>query len=163
MAAGRTLSPNPIGHVAVDRGTFTLRIAPPYRAALRGPEGFSHADVLFWCDQVDTDELRRVLLCPKPYKKAPAELGVFATRSPVRPNPIALTPVELLQIDIDEGFVRVPYLDAEDNSPILDIKPYHPCTDRIREVRVPEWCAHWPKWYEDSGDFAWQDEFVSAE
>jgi hypothetical protein len=54
-----------------------------------------------------------------------------------------------------EGIVRVPFMDAEDGTPILDIKPYHPSVDRIREVRVPAWCATWPQWYEDSATFDW--------
>jgi tRNA (Thr-GGU) A37 N-methylase len=51
---------------------------------------------------------------------------------------------------------------VEDGTPILDLKPYQPAADRIRDVTVPAWCAHWPQWYEDSAIFDWEGEFVSA-
>ncbi len=63
---------------------------------------------------------------------------------------------------IVKGGIYVAYIDAEEGTPIIDIKPYHPATDRIRDVQVPEWCDHWPKWYEDSAEFDWQAEFVNA-
>ena len=83
--------------------------------------------------------------------------GVFSTRSPRRPNPIGLSVVELLG---REGPVlRVRGLDMLDGTPILDLKPYHPAVDRIRGAGTPEWCRHWPQWYEDSADFDWSAEF----
>ena len=68
----------------------------------------------------------------------------------------------VLHIDYERGVIHIPYIDAEDGTPILDIKPYHPCSDRVRDVTVPEWCGHWPKWYEDSASFDWAAEFVNA-
>jgi tRNA (Thr-GGU) A37 N-methylase len=65
-------------------------------------------------------------------------------------------------VDVEKGLIVVPWIDAEDGTPILDIKPYHPSTDRIREVKMPRWCQHWPQWYEDSGEFDWSAEFVNA-
>ena len=153
---------SPIGHVSVDKEGFALRINAPYRPALRGLEGFSHIDVLWWCNQLDGPEYRHQLECNKPYKKGPAKLGVFATRSPVRPNPVALTMVQVLVLDANAGIITVPFIDAVDGTPIIDLKPYHPCADRIRSVSVPEWCSHWPQWYEDSAHFDWQAEFMNA-
>ena len=72
-------------------------------------------------------------------------MGIFATRSPIRPNPIALTAVEKLHIDYEKGVVQIAYIDANDGSPVLDIKPYTPSLDRIEAPEVPAWCAHWPK------------------
>ena len=46
---------------------------------------------------------------------------------------------------------------------MLDIKPYHPAVDRIREVGVPAWCAGWPEWYEDSMTFDWGAVFENAQ
>ena len=89
-------------------------------------------------------------------------MGVFATRSPLRLNPIALTTVSILKIDHDRGIIHIPYIDAENGTPIIDLKSYHPSIDRIKDVSVPEWCSHWPKWYEDSADFDWESEFVNA-
>lgn len=153
---------SPVGHVVIDGQGFFLQIEAPYRSALRGLAGFSHVDVLWWCHGLDNPECRRIVECPQPYRKAPAKLGVFATRSPARPNPIALTVVPVLDIAHENGLVRVGYIDAENGSPILDIKPYHPATDRVQNVSVPAWCAHWPKWYEENANFDWSAEFVHA-
>jgi tRNA (Thr-GGU) A37 N-methylase len=142
-----TFTVNAIGHIRAGEDGFYLDIAPEYRPALKGLDGFGHINVLWWLH---------------PYKHAPAILGIFATRAPVRPNPIALTTVAVTHIDHEQGRIYIPYTDAEDGSPILDIKPYHPCEDRIRDVKLPEWCAHWPQWYEDSADFDWAAEFVNA-
>ena len=149
----------PIGRVRVSDEAFTLHVEEAFRPALEGLEGFSHAVVVFWCHLVDSDDLRRVVTCDRPYRKGPERLGTFATRSPVRPNPIGITPVPLIRIDTVEGVVQVPFLDAEDGTPILDIKAYHPSIDRIRDARVPAWCAHWPQWSEDSAAFDWEAEF----
>jgi tRNA-Thr(GGU) m(6)t(6)A37 methyltransferase TsaA len=149
----------PIGTVQVDEQGFCLRIDPTFRPGLTGLEGYSFLQVLFWCHQVDDDGLRGQTVFDKPYSKGPDQVGVFATRSPVRPNPIALTPVAVLGIDHEAGVVRIPYIDAEPGSPIVDLKPYLGCLDRVRETATPAWCSHWPQWYEDSGDFDWAAEF----
>ena len=51
-------------------------------------------------------------------------MGVFATRSPLRPNPIALTAAEIIHTDQEKGLIRVTFLDADNGTPVLDIKPY---------------------------------------
>jgi tRNA (Thr-GGU) A37 N-methylase len=66
-------------------------------------------------------------------------LGVFATDSPVRPNPIALTLVRLLGREGNR--IRVKGLDLFDGTPVLDIKPYRP-DYRASEFRVPDWVLH---------------------
>lgn len=151
-----------IGIVRADEEGFRLLVDEPYRGALLGIEGFSHLDVLFWCHHLDDPEFRRTVTCDKPYRKGPERIGIFATRSPARPNPIALSPVQVLSVDPAAGMIVVPFVDAEDGSPILDIKPYHPCTDRVRAVSVPAWCDHWPKCYEDNATFDWAAEFAHA-
>ncbi|MDQ1288328.1 MAG: tRNA (adenine37-N6)-methyltransferase [Actinomycetota bacterium] len=156
------LTLSPVGHVALDAGGFAVHIAGPYRAALRGLEGFSHVQILWWLHLADTPELRKVLDCEQPYRQAPERLGVFATRSPIRPNPVALSTAEIRDIDVAAGVVRVNYLDAALRSPVIDLKPYHPSTDRVREAEVPTWCGHWPRWYEDGASFNWGAEFVTA-
>ena len=77
-----------------------------------------------------------------------------------RPEQVGLYESFILEIDLDEGIIRVPYIDAEDGTPVIDLKPYQPCVDRIRDVSVPEWCDHWPKWYEDAAEFDWESEFT---
>jgi tRNA-Thr(GGU) m(6)t(6)A37 methyltransferase TsaA len=150
----------PIGVVRSDNGGFRLEIDPQYRPALAGLEGFGHASILWWPHKHDAPKDRSIVEVPKPYKKAPAKLGIFATRSEQRPNPVLLTTISILHVDVKEGLLVTPYIDAEDGSPILDIKPYQPCIDRIRDTRQPEWCRHWPQYAEDSAAFDWESEFL---
>ena len=153
----------PIGHVESDDDGFTIVIDEPYRDALIGLDGFSHLNVLWWFHLFDAPEYRAVLVAEKPYRDASDRLGIFATRSPVRPNPLALSPVPVLSLDVHEGRIAIAYIDAEPGTPVLDIKPYHPAVDRIREVGVPEWCSTWPAWYEDSMAFDWGAVFENAQ
>lgn len=95
----------------------------------------------------------------KPYTHGPGRMGTFATRSPQRPNPIALSCAYATFIDAENGIIGLAYTDAADQSPVLDIKPYTPSLDRVEEPQVPEWCSHWPKNVEGSGDFDWDSEF----
>jgi tRNA-Thr(GGU) m(6)t(6)A37 methyltransferase TsaA len=153
---------SPIGQVAASPEGFELQVAPEYRAALDGLDGFSHIQVLWWSHYLDAPEYRKVTIAEQPYKNAPSTLGIFATRSPLRPNPINLSTATILRVESEKGLVIVPWIDAEDGTPVLDIKPYHPSSDRVKEVQVPEWCRHWPEWYEESGEFDWEAEFVNA-
>jgi tRNA-Thr(GGU) m(6)t(6)A37 methyltransferase TsaA len=153
---------SPVGRVANGPQGCVLKIAAKYRAALQGLEGFSHIQVLWWSHQLDNPEARNLLEAEQPYAGAPARLGIFATRSPLRPNPIGLSTVAVLGVDCGKGLVLVPWIDAEDGTPILDIKPYHPSSDRVREVHLPAWCRGWPQWAEDSADFDCEAVFVNA-
>ena len=93
-----------------------LELLPDYEQGLTDIDGFSHVFVLWVFDRVDGFEL----LCTPPTDTRPH--GVFATRSPRRPNPIGLTVVRLLG---REGTrLRVAGVDMLDGTPILDIKPY---------------------------------------
>lgn len=157
-----TYTLHPIGRVDIDEDGFALQIDEPYREALLGLDGFSHVNVLFWCHFLDEPEYRGLVVADKPYKEGPPQVGIFATRSPARPNPIAVTPVPVLGIDHDDGVVRIAYIDAEPGSPIVDLKPYFPAVDRVRDVATPEWCAAWPQWYEDSATFDWGAVFENA-
>ena len=150
----------PIGAVHSDGSTFSIVVAEPFRPALQGLDAFSHILVLWWSESVDTEEMRRETICTKPYTHGPETIGIFATRSPVRPNPIGVTVVPVLSINHEAGIITVSFIDADDNTPVLDIKPYLPCTERVREVCVPEWSAHWPAWYEDNATFDWAEEFT---
>ena len=142
-------------HSGKEGGTI-IQVDENYIPALQALDGFSHLQIIWWFDGYDEDVYRTILKTKQPYKKAPEEMGIFATRSPIRPNPIALTAVEKLHIDYEKGVVQI---DANDGSPVLDIKPYTPSLDRIEAPEVPAWCAHWPKSLEASGSFAWEKEF----
>ena len=127
---------------------------------MRELEGFGHVNVLFWCHHLDVPEYRSYVLFPKVYRTGPEQIGVFATRSPARPNPIAMTTCPVVAIDEAAGTLTVDGIDAEDDSPVIDIKPYQPCEDRVRDSRVPDWCSHWPGSVEESAAFDWSDEVI---
>ena len=153
----------PIGTVHAGSQGFTIEIEKDCRPGLTGLGEFSHLVVAWWGNLVDGEEYRSYFVFDKPYTKGPEKLGVFATRSPVRPNPIELSTVTVINVDEKAGIIRVPWIDAEDGSPVLDIKPYHPSTDRVRNVKVPTWCDHWPEWLEDSANFDWSEEIPMGE
>jgi tRNA (adenine37-N6)-methyltransferase len=124
-------SPEPIGYIRspyqntgqVPKGLGAqhaaegiLDILPQYEAGLTDIEGFSHLIVLWVFDRAGGFEL----LGTPPSDNRPH--GVFATRSPRRPNPIGFTVVELLRRDGSRLHVRG--VDMLDGTPILDLKPY---------------------------------------
>ena len=150
---------NPIGTIRLKEDGMFIEVEAKYIKALQALDGFSHLNVLWWFSDFDNEEMRNVLETPQPYKKAPAVMGIFATRSPVRPNPIALSAVQIIRIDHEKGVIHIAYIDANDGSPVLDIKPYTPSLDRVETPDVPEWCRHWPKSIETSGAFNWENEF----
>lgn len=94
----------------------TLEILPEFEAGLKDIEGFSHLYVMWVFDRRQGYELVGTPPCDT------APHGVFATRSPYRPNPIALTVVRLLGREGNR--LRVQGVDMLDGTPILDIKPY---------------------------------------
>ncbi len=103
--------------------------------AVEGLSEFSHAFILFWMHEITPDERRIVKTHPRGRRDLPF-LGVFATRTPQRPNPIGLTLVEIVKV---EGHVlTVRNLDAFDGTPVLDIKPFDPW-DTTDQARVPAW------------------------
>jgi tRNA (adenine37-N6)-methyltransferase len=153
---------SPLGYVRSGREGFSLEIKPEFREAMLGLEGFSHINVLWWSHLLDGPEYRKVMISEKPYAKGPDRLGIFATRSPLRPNPICVSVSQVLFVDETNGRITIAWIDAEDGTPILDIKPYLPCSDRVKKVTSPDWNSHWPAWYEDSGEFDWASEFVNA-
>ncbi len=93
-----------------------LKILPEFQPGLTDIEGFSHLFVLWEFDRSQSFEL---LGTPPSDNR---QHGVFATRSPYRPNPIGQTVVELLRRDGTDLHVRG--VDMLDGTPILDIKPY---------------------------------------
>jgi len=94
-------------------------IGKEYVEGLNGIEDWSHLYVIFWMHRI-LDE-KKTLVCPRNESGIPA-VGIFATRAPIRPNPIGLTLVELVRRDGDVLIVKG--LDALSGTPVLDIKPY---------------------------------------
>ena len=148
-----------IGTMEMDKNGMYVKLLPEYIPALKFLEGFGHADILWWFDGCDDEENRSVLEAESHYKQGPDTMGIFATRSPQRPNPIALSVAEILYIDHEAGAIYIAYTDARQGSPVLDLKPYTPSLDRVEHPQVPDWCGHWPRSLEESGDFDWENEF----
>ena len=115
----------------VDALESTIVFEPEYRNtdALRGLEGFSHIWLVWVFDKAARDTWSPTVRPPR--LGGNARMGVFATRSPFRPNPIALSCVRLAGIEeTEEGTVlRIRGADLMDGTPILDIKPYIPYAD----------------------------------
>lgn len=104
-------------------------------AALKGLEGFSHIWLLWKFSEAECTDFRPTVRPPR--LGGNARMGVFATRSPFRPNPIGLSCVKLLEIKSvpDKGTVLVVSgADLMDGTPIYDIKPYIPYTDSVPEA-----------------------------
>jgi tRNA-Thr(GGU) m(6)t(6)A37 methyltransferase TsaA len=102
---------------------------------LEGLAEFSHVVVLFWLDRP-----RETKIPLKVHPEAKGDLplvGLFATRTPHRPNPIGMTSVQLLRVEGNSLHVRG--LDAFDGTPVLDIKPYLPRGDVKGKASVPGW------------------------
>jgi len=94
-------------------------VGKEYVEGLNGVEAWSHLYVIFWMHGI-SDE-KKTLVCPPSEPDVPS-VGIFATRAPIRPNPIGLTLVELVKHD--GNVLLVKGLDALDGTPVLDIKPY---------------------------------------
>lgn len=92
----------------------TLTLDPAYADGLLGLEGESHVLVLYWLDRARRDWLRRPARAVRP------EVGVFALRTPNRPNPIAAIVVPVVEVRGNEVDVRG--MDCLDGTPLLDIK-----------------------------------------
>ena len=105
----------PIGKVKNDDSGAFIELEPEYIHGLQALGGFSHINVMWWFSDCDNQSDRNILQTEQPYKNAPAVMGVFATRSPTRPNPIALTTSEIISIDFSKGIIRVTFIDANDN------------------------------------------------
>lgn len=148
-----------IGKVKNDGNDTFIQLEKEFIPGLCALEGFSHINVLWWFSGCDNEQDRNELQTQQPYKGAPEIMGVFATRSPFRPNPIALTTSEVLDIDFANGIIRIAFIDADDGTPVLDIKPYTPSLDRVENPGVPKWCGSWPKSTEESGNFDWSQVF----
>ncbi len=149
-----------IGTVHSDGENMSVELLPEFIPALKALDGFGHVNVIWWFDEFDGAEYRGVYESPKPYRNAPEVVGIFATRSPIRPNPIALTAARVIGIDHEKGIIQIAWIDANDGSPVLDIKPYTPSADRVEAPAVPDWCSHWPKSLEASEGFDWENEFL---
>jgi len=105
-----------------------IELFKEFEEGLHDIEGFSHIIVIYWFHESQGYRL----LVRTPWDDAPH--GLFATRSPHRPCPLALTTAEL--VDREKNVLKVKGLDAVDGTPLLDIKPYVPALDERSVVKL---------------------------
>ena len=133
----KTFTVTPIGKVNRDGDDYWIDVFPQYRDGLKGLEQFSHVTVLFWCHEKDGPDHRNLLQVHPCGNPANPLTGVFATRSPARPNPAAVTVCRLLQVQPDR--IEVAEIDAYHQSPVIDIKGYFPPTPTGERITTPTW------------------------
>jgi tRNA-Thr(GGU) m(6)t(6)A37 methyltransferase TsaA len=132
----------PIGYVRNNAGRLShdqwrdvvsqLVIYPRYQDGLYRIGDYSHIYVLFHLHEQKEEFVSRIH--PRGNSEYP-QTGAFSTRTPNRPSRIGLTIVPIL--DVQENIVTVRGLDAYNNSPLLDIKPYYPRD--FKNLELPEW------------------------
>lgn len=157
----KTSQLNFIGEVnpSPDRPGFVIQLTPELAEGLLGLADFSHAQILWWADQADSKSDRKELVCKKPYRNSADDVGVFGSRSPARPNPIGLSVIQIASVDLEAGSIFTYFIDTEPGTPVVDVKPYFPASDRVTQASTPKWCQHWPSSLEESANFNWAEEF----
>lgn len=116
----------------VDAAEARLQLLPPYnrKEAVRGLEGFSHVWLIFGFHATAEQGWRPTVRPPR--LGGNARVGVFASRSTFRPNPLGLSVVRLAGIDCSDGVsLTLAGVDLLDQTPIFDIKPYLPYADAL--------------------------------
>jgi tRNA-Thr(GGU) m(6)t(6)A37 methyltransferase TsaA len=127
----------PVGKVEKQGEKALIRMFDEYRDGLLGLEAWSHVNVFYWFDKNDVPQKRSILrVHPRGDQNKPLT-GVFACRSPVRPNLIALSVCKI--VSVEGNVVKVDAIDAFDGTPVLDLKPFIPPDAPTQGVRVPDW------------------------
>lgn len=103
---------------------------------LKGLDELTHIIVVFYMHQAEFTPERDLVRRPRGRADMP-EIGVFASRTKQRPNPIGVSTAKLIKVE--GSLLTVKGLDAIDGTPVLDLKPYFPIFDRIEDAAVPEW------------------------
>ena len=106
----------------------TVEVDPRYAAALEGVAGCSHLVLLYFMQQA-----RRDLAMQAP-RHHPVPRGTFSVRSPVRPNPIAMSVARLVRVEGTR--LTVVGLDCLDGTPLIDIKPYFASVDSVPDAKI---------------------------
>lgn len=150
-----------LGTIRKQNGNYYLEIPDNFEQYINKLHGFSHIKVIWWFHKFEKDIYKKTLECSPPYENAP-KTGIFASRSPVRPNPIAITTAKIIEIDKKLKRIKVSLLDCFDNTPLLGISPYIPEVDFVSEYRLPKWLDHWSKWLDDR-EFSFEKEPVILE
>ncbi|MFC1821331.1 tRNA (N6-threonylcarbamoyladenosine(37)-N6)-methyltransferase TrmO [Thermodesulfobacteriota bacterium] len=130
----------PIGFIHKQQETVTIEILDAYLDGLLGIENFSHVIVFCWFHKNDLPGQRNILQVHPRGDDTNPLTGVFATRSPTRPNPIAISTCKLL--NIQKNMIIIDSIDAFEGTPVIDIKPYIAGNDYVTESRIPPWVDH---------------------
>jgi tRNA-Thr(GGU) m(6)t(6)A37 methyltransferase TsaA len=104
-----------------------------FTGALKGIDDYSHVIIVYWMDKVKGYAIQHR---PQGNPNVPI-VGIFACRCPQRPNPIAITTVRL--VGHEGNKIKVKGLDILDGTPIIDIKPYWPQYDKVKDEKLPDW------------------------
>ena len=128
-----------VGHVKKHEDNLIyIEILPEFWDAALQLDKFSHIIVLWWITGRDNPQDRSNLKDYPPQTTAEMS-GVFASRSPARPTPIGLSIVAIKEIDETCHRIEIDQIDANHETPVVDIKPYMPFSDRVDAVRIPKW------------------------
>ena len=131
-----------IGKVEIVGTNAAVVLDKELEPGLLGLDGFSHVWVFWWFDRNDTPVQRAILqVHPRGNRDNPLT-GVFATRSPVRPNLIGLSLCKIKSVKGNR--VEVETIDAFDGTPVVDLKPYAPGIDTAKAFG-PAWARGGPK------------------
>ncbi len=125
----------PIGDIKKNDNSVYIEIYPEYTDGLMGLDRFSHILIFYWFHENATSEKRRTLQVHPKGNKANPLSGVFATRSPRRPNPIGISICRALSVDGNK--IHIDQIDAFNGSPVIDIKPYFSTMDSISDAVTP--------------------------
>lgn len=147
---------NPIGVIRNAHGEIYIQLKDMLEIKSK------YVKVFWWFDKFDSTIYRQTTECNPPYENAPRS-GIFATRSPVRPNPIAMTVAKINIIDELEKRIYINAIESFDKTPCIGISEYSSHVDCVWECKVPEWISHWHQWletanmYEDLGEVECKD------
>ncbi len=128
----------PYQPVEADEGEFWVELFPEYEEGLKDLDTFRYIYLLYYIDRLTRD----VTLTVEPFWAGEIEVGLFASRSPLRPNPIGLSIVKILKIEGNR--IVTTGLDVFDGTPLLDIKPYIKDLDSKKDANYG--------WVEKTGD-----------
>ncbi|MBK5112569.1 MAG: tRNA (N6-threonylcarbamoyladenosine(37)-N6)-methyltransferase TrmO [Candidatus Heimdallarchaeota archaeon] len=107
-----------------------------YAKGIIGLEDFSHAIIIFYMHKASYVEEKHLVRHPREQQDLP-KIGIFAQRARHRPNPIGITTVRI--ISVEGNTLTVKGLDAINETPVLDIKPYYPIFDKRDDASTPDW------------------------
>jgi len=128
-----------IGRIVNRQKACRIEVDEKYKDAMLGLKHFSHIDVFYWFHENDHINNRGILQVHPRGDSANPLSGVFATRSPNRPNLIAVTRCRIESVA--GSTIEIDAIDARDQSPLIDIKCHIPSRRETEEVIVPDWVA----------------------